>query len=584
MANILGSSPVARTVDITRNQFSGWGVGSEQSSLVPLIKNIQEKNDIQDKIISQEQVSLNTVSFQLTDFSAQLNEINVSLQRIASYISQDTALELRQEREKQNKELLLAQESARSEKEQVVERRIQSALSKPIEAIGKRVQGALSNVMGFFGTLFLGWLTNQGISAIQANAEGARNKLEEIKNNVLNAFGFVYKILVVVRGAVDIITGTITSTVAKITRFLAIDVIGGLFKKLGDIGKALVEGAQNLLPKPPPAPASAASAATTAAGEAAESAGKNLTAEAATSAASKATTEVAERRGGNLLSRLIPGVGTAVNLGIAGYRFSAGDPLGGALSLGSAVPGPVGWLATLADVSRDLGAWDQKAQAAEAPKPTTTQAEQKPITPTASKVPQISALPTPKPPEKPKELPKEQPQPNITPIKPKVEMSAKSTTVTTDTGSVSAAFNPTINLTNFGKIYASPEEEKMKSSTMDFSQPPSYGNISGDVQSISMEPEKLSTKVESQKPPQQISSIAPINVAKMQPKQEQQIGRLPEPKPNVIVAPMQQPQQMQQTNAVPSVSGEANKIPVIPSANPDNFYALYSQVSYNVVI
>jgi len=54
----------------------------------------------------------------------------------------------------------------------------------------------------------------------------------------------------------------------------------------------------------------------------------------------------------------------------------------------------------------------------------------------------------------------------------------------------------------------------------------------------------------------------------------------PEQQTKVIVtpAPTQQAQQK-----VPAVGGYASQLPAIASSNPDNFYALYSQINYNVV-
>jgi hypothetical protein len=59
------------------------------------------------------------------------------------------------------------------------------------------------------------------------------------------------------------------------------------------------------------------------------------------------------------------------------------------------------------------------------------------------------------------------------------------------------------------------------------------------------------------------------------------IGPEPEPKPNIIYTPSGSssppPQQ-------PLKSGPASDVPAIPSSNPDNFYTLYSQINYNVVM
>lgn len=64
-------------------------------------------------------------------------------------------------------------------------------------------------------------------------------------------------------------------------------------------------------------------------------------------------------------------------------------------------------------------------------------------------------------------------------------------------------------------------------------------------------------------------------------KQQPNIGALPEPAPDIVYL------QNSQQNNTPVASGGTQTltdVPLIPSSNPDNFYALYAQVSYNVVI
>jgi hypothetical protein len=63
-------------------------------------------------------------------------------------------------------------------------------------------------------------------------------------------------------------------------------------------------------------------------------------------------------------------------------------------------------------------------------------------------------------------------------------------------------------------------------------------------------------------------------------KQPPKIGALPEPSPDVVYLQNSQ----QNNNAVVSGGVETlTDVPLIPSSNPDNFYALYAQVSYSVV-
>ncbi len=60
-----------------------------------------------------------------------------------------------------------------------------------------------------------------------------------------------------------------------------------------------------------------------------------------------------------------------------------------------------------------------------------------------------------------------------------------------------------------------------------------------------------------------------------------QVGQLPEPQPSVTM--IRSSNNANQQANVPLTSGSLTDVPLINSANPDNFYVLYSQLSYNVV-
>ena len=71
------------------------------------------------------------------------------------------------------------------------------------------------------------------------------------------------------------------------------------------------------------------------------------------------------------------------------------------------------------------------------------------------------------------------------------------------------------------------------------------------------------------------------NISSPNPKQTPNVGALPEPSPNVIMAGGQGGSQQSPTPQAPSAGSDT---PIINSSNPDNFYVLYSQLNYNVVI
>jgi hypothetical protein len=71
------------------------------------------------------------------------------------------------------------------------------------------------------------------------------------------------------------------------------------------------------------------------------------------------------------------------------------------------------------------------------------------------------------------------------------------------------------------------------------------------------------------------------SISSPDPKQTPNVGALPEPTPNVIMAGGQGGSQQSPTPQAPSAGSDT---PIINSSNPDNFYVLYSQLNYNVVI
>ena len=77
--------------------------------------------------------------------------------------------------------------------------------------------------------------------------------------------------------------------------------------------------------------------------------------------------------------------------------------------------------------------------------------------------------------------------------------------------------------------------------------------------------------------PSLISSQAVQNIPSTSPN----IGALPDPQPNVVMLPSTQRKRQQQ---MISGSSGGSDVPLISSSNPDNFYVLYSQLNYNVVM
>lgn len=127
-----------------------------------------------------------------------------------------------------------------------------------------------------------------------------------------------------------------------------------------------------------------------------------------------------------------------------------------------------------------------------------------------------------------------------------------------------------------------------KQESQDFSQPAEYGtmNVAPIAGESGADNQAAEITPQSQFP--DYSSIFSGSQAQIQPLKSQEsqekmqsVGPLPEPQPTVVMAPAL-PSPVQ--SAPSGGGGPANSVPAIPSANPDNFYVLYSQAHYNVVI
>ena len=82
--------------------------------------------------------------------------------------------------------------------------------------------------------------------------------------------------------------------------------------------------------------------------------GGKLTSKVTQKTGQKVGQKVAQKAARKGLSRFIPGVGTAMGIKDAVTRAKKGDYVGAALSGVSAIPGPIGWAGTAADIARDV--------------------------------------------------------------------------------------------------------------------------------------------------------------------------------------------------------------------------------------
>lgn len=234
----------------------------------------------------------------------------------------------------------------------------------------------------------------------------------------------------------------------------------------------------------------------------------------------------AARGAGNIGGRLLPGLNIALGGAATAYDLSQGNYGGAALSAVSMIPGPIGWIGLggrflYGAATGEFGGKD---------KPSTT--------PPAKTTPSTS---------RPAATPAPTPTPTPAAVQPQTPaISPSSMTFGVDT-------NNTL-----------PQISTPSESSTPQTGPYGMVNFEGLQQKLQEKPKET-----------------PAATIQAPPKPQTPVGTLPEPKPNIIMA--SGGSNTSQT-APPVPQGPISDVPLIPSGNSDNFYVLYSQLNYNVVM
>ncbi len=158
---------------------------------------------------------------------------------LAKALNKEAELEKKAQKQYEKDAEKVEEKKLRSGEEKKLEKKITKGLISPVKAVGKKAGGVLGTLMELFMTLLGGWLTNQGLEAINANAEGNIGKLESIAAEV-------GKTLLTVGGIFALLNGGILGIVATIGAITAA-IIAAPFKFAFRKLRELVTGK----PKPP---------------------------------------------------------------------------------------------------------------------------------------------------------------------------------------------------------------------------------------------------------------------------------------------------------------------------------------------
>lgn len=462
-------------------------------------------------------------------------KLGTGLSGIALLLQQDALEDQNKVKIDQEKERRLAERQIRIGKENEIEQRIQNAVAEPVQRLVPKVNDIFGRIGAALGILFGGWLTNQTVQAIKASEEGNTKLFNEIRFNILKNVGIAVGGLFAIRAGFSLIARTIKGIASGLTKLL--------------IAKPLALAA-SLIPRP--------------------------------GGGTKPSTNTGSRVGSGLNVRSNLAVGALMTgLDIAGgenpARAVAGAAGGmitsaAAFGLGSLIPFPgtgviSGALAYGPGQEYAKGIYDKffgktqtnnetlkKENLKESPKPAV---ESAPPSTVVTPAPAPSPAAQPQTPmmgeQKPSTLPAPSPD-----MEKKFEQAWQYRNNPMARGRIEDAWNKmTPDQQQQAKTWASSKgydwnEMRLKDSA--------NMNQSLKTESAEISPAQMTTP----------------------PKEPQQVGQLPEPKPSLTMIKTSSAQQ-QQPNP-PLTNGALTDVPLINSANPDNFYVLYSQLNYNVVM
>jgi len=459
-------------------------------------------------------------------------KLGTGLSTIALLLQQDAVEDQSKIRQDQEKQRILTERQVRIGKESEVEQKIQNAIVEPVQRLVPQVNDTFGKIGAALGILFGGWLTNQVVQAIKASEEGNTKLFNDIKFNIIKNLGIVGGGLLAIRAGFALIKRTIGGIASGLTKLL--------------IAKPLAIAAALLpkIPKPGGGP----------------------------------PTKGPKSGGGGpgLIGGLINGLtgwmnwmnGEKIDTLLVALTFVPGGGIFRGIRAAAGVTYTIDQIAELFGsnlTGADPKLLDKKKKEFEDAK----RKEQSKKPPADSSKPTSSAAPPAVQPQTPMMgTPAPSAAPAPTAAQPSTDVTEK----------FEMAWQYRNNPMARGKI----EDEWNKMNPEQQQQAKTWAQSKG----YDWNEMKLKDAVNMGDLKQQPSKTEEAKITSAQvsipSKAPQQVGQLPEPKPSLMMIKTSN-NALQQSN-MPLTNGPLTDVPLINSANPDNFYVLYSQLNYNVVM
>ena len=220
-------SPVAGSIrGIRRNVSSGVFTGRPVAP---------QRDTISDNIIAQNSLSLNNVSQTLTNISAQVGQLTLSLGIIKSNLAVQSKLDSDREAAKATRERKSILQGRREGKEGIIEKVMQNALVNPIRSLGRKAQFSLGKLANFFTILLTGWIGDKVIKAFRFLSSGNTVALNKLGRDVIGSLALLGAILLSFKLAFKGLLLTLGVIGLRIGRFGRTGVFTGPIRALGNM-------------------------------------------------------------------------------------------------------------------------------------------------------------------------------------------------------------------------------------------------------------------------------------------------------------------------------------------------------------
>jgi len=153
-------------------------------------------------LLSQNSLTLTTVSGQLQNVSAQVGSLTTSLVQIQQNLALRDQLESQRAAAQQKREQQIAEQGLREGKESNLEQKIQFALLAPVRKVQSFAQGILSRLTNFLLVIAGGWLVEQTLQFLRLQSEGNVDALNKLKVRIISDLLIVGTTITVITMAV----------------------------------------------------------------------------------------------------------------------------------------------------------------------------------------------------------------------------------------------------------------------------------------------------------------------------------------------------------------------------------------------